>query len=83
MLGWSQDQLAAAAKVAKATLANFELNKSVPYPRTLEDIKAALQSAGVVFLDDEQMVFGGPGVRLKHPGNAIASADELDDDDQE
>lgn len=50
MLGLSQDDLAAAAKVAKATIANFELGKSVPYDRTLADIRAALEQAGVDFI---------------------------------
>jgi transcriptional regulator with XRE-family HTH domain len=60
LVGWSQDQLASAAKVAKATIANFELGKRTPYDRTLDDLVAALESAGVEFIDGEQ-----PGVRWK------------------
>jgi transcriptional regulator with XRE-family HTH domain len=60
LLGWSQDPLAAASGVAKATIANFELGKRAPYERTLKDIRAALERAGVEFTNGKQ-----PGVRMK------------------
>jgi transcriptional regulator with XRE-family HTH domain len=62
LLGWSQDQLAAASEVAKATIANFEAEKRAPYPRTLTDLQSALESAGVIFVEENG---DGPGVRLK------------------
>jgi transcriptional regulator with XRE-family HTH domain len=62
LLGWSQDQLAEASKVAKATIANFELGKRSPYERTLDDIRAALEGAGIEFLPEDN---GGPGVRSR------------------
>lgn len=65
LIGWSQDKLAAESKVAKATIANFESGKREPYDRTLLDLKATLESAGVIFQSDKEMVSGGPGVRLK------------------
>jgi hypothetical protein len=52
--------LASAAKVAKATIANFELGKRTPYDRTLDDLITALEAAGVEFTNGEQ-----PGVRLR------------------
>jgi transcriptional regulator with XRE-family HTH domain len=58
----SQDQLATASKVAKATIANFEASKRTPYDRTLLDLQAALESAGVEFIAENG---GGAGVRLK------------------
>lgn len=64
ILGWSQDQLASASKVAKATIANFEAGKRTPYDRTLQDMRAAMESSGVIFQADGEMVEGGPGVRL-------------------
>lgn len=65
LLGWSQDDLADRSSVGRATLANFEKEKSVPYDRTLRDIKSALEQAGVKFIDDNQTsAAGGPGVRL-------------------
>lgn len=61
MLGWSQDQLEASAKVAKKTIADFEREARQPYPRTLEALRAALEAAGVEFIDQNG---SGPGVRL-------------------
>jgi transcriptional regulator with XRE-family HTH domain len=55
-------QLAAASKVAKATIANFELGKRSPYDRTLDDLGAALEDAGVEFILENG---GGAGVRLR------------------
>ncbi len=60
MLGWSQDQLAAAAGVAKQTLADFERGARSPYERTLRDIQQALELAGIEFTNGE-----APGVRLR------------------
>ena len=60
LIGWSQDELAIASKVAKATIANFELGKRTPYDRTLDDMIGALEAAGVEFTNGEQ-----PGVRLR------------------
>lgn len=60
LIGWSQDQLATASKVAKATIANFEAGKRAPYDRTLDDIRSSLEAAGVEFSNGDQ-----PGVRLK------------------
>ena len=62
LLNWSQIQLCEAAKVARATLADFEAGKRTPYDRTLADIRAALEAAGVEFIAENG---GGPGVRLR------------------
>jgi transcriptional regulator with XRE-family HTH domain len=65
LINWSQDELAKASKVGRATLANFESEKSTPYERTLRDIQSALESAGIKFIEDGQTsAAGGPGVRL-------------------
>jgi hypothetical protein len=48
--------------VAKATIANFELGKRTPYDRTLDDLPAALEAAGIEFTNGDQ-----PGVRLRKP----------------
>jgi DNA-binding XRE family transcriptional regulator len=66
LLGWTQDQLEAAtenggAKVAKKTIADFEVGKRAPYTRTLLDIRRALEGAGVIFIAENG---DGPGVRL-------------------
>lgn len=52
MLGWSRADLAKAAKVAQATLADFETDKRSPYDRTLADIRAALEAGGATFINE-------------------------------
>ena len=64
LVGWSQAELAVAAQVGKATIANFEIEKTTPQDRTLRDIRAALEVAGVTFFaEGEPSLTGGPGVR--------------------
>lgn len=66
MLNWSQADLERAAAVAKKTIADFERDARSPYDRTLVAIRAALEAAGVEFIDENG---GGAGVRLrKHAG---------------
>jgi transcriptional regulator with XRE-family HTH domain len=62
LLGWSQDDLVNASKVTKSTIANFEAGKRTPYDRTLADVRAALEKAGCIFIDENGE---GPGVRLR------------------
>jgi transcriptional regulator with XRE-family HTH domain len=47
--------------VAKATVANFEAGKRSPYDRTLQEMRSALEAAGVEFIPENG---GGAGVRL-------------------
>jgi len=47
------------AEVSPNTIARLERGESL-YPRTLAAIRAALEAAGVEFIDE-----GGPGVRLR------------------
>jgi transcriptional regulator with XRE-family HTH domain len=61
MLGWSQNDLAGRASVAKQTLADFERGARTPYPRTLDDIREALEVGGILFFGEDEA--GGPGVR--------------------
>ena len=60
LLGWSQADLAREAEVAKKTIADFERGARTPYDRTLADIRTALESSGVTFIDGAE-----PGVRLR------------------
>jgi transcriptional regulator with XRE-family HTH domain len=62
LVNWSQSRLSEAAGVARATLAEFESGKRVPIANNLAAIRAALEAAGVVFIDANG---NGPGVRLK------------------
>lgn len=58
LINWSQDDLAKASKVGRATLANFESEKSTPYERTLRDIQSSLEEAGVIFIDTGETAQG-------------------------
>jgi transcriptional regulator with XRE-family HTH domain len=60
LLSWSQAELAKKASVSKQTLVDFERGARQPYPRTLADIRSALEVAGVEFTNGDS-----PGVRLK------------------
>jgi len=64
LLNWSQQELASRAQVARKTIADFELGAVNPHPRTLRDVVAALEAAGVEFLPAEANISNG-GVRIK------------------
>ena len=72
LLDWSRARLAAAAGVAPATLAEFESGKRTPFARTLDDIRRALEEAGVEFTNGD-----APGVRLKPGPGGFLRADQL------
>lgn len=58
----SQSQLAEQAKVGLSTVRNFEAGRSMPVVNNLAAIKAALETAGVIFVEENGE---GPGVRLR------------------
>lgn len=60
MLRLTRDQVAQTSKVAIATIADFEVGRRQPHPRTLAAIRAALETAGVEFTNGD-----APGVRLR------------------
>jgi transcriptional regulator with XRE-family HTH domain len=60
LLGWSQKELAVEAKVGRATIADFEVGKRRPYPRTLADLQRTLEAAGVEFVNGDDL-----GVKIK------------------
>ena len=64
LVGLRQGELAALAKVSRKTLTDFENGERQPYPRTIRDIREALEEKGVIFLqaDDD----GGLGVRFRN-----------------
>ena len=62
LLGWSRDQLVEASAVPKRTLVRFEDEEVEPRRATLAAIRAALEAAGVEFIEQNG---NGPGVRLK------------------
>lgn len=66
LVGWSQDKLAEAAQIARATIATFENNSRIePSQRNLNSIIASLEHAGVQFIPEDVQVGLGPGVRLR------------------
>ena len=67
LLGWSQMALALEAGVAQSTIINLESGKKTPLQPTLELIQRALESAGVIFVEENGE---GPGVRLKKGASA-------------
>lgn len=70
LLGWSQSDLSKASKTATKTIADFERGVREPYPRTLEDVRGALEKAGVEFIEENG---GGAGVRLRKPQRPLRS----------
>jgi len=76
LIGWAQADLARAANVGRATIADFESGKREPYERTLDDLRAALEAAGVEFIAENG---GGAGVRLRKGGRDQAAALPVED----
>lgn len=62
LLSISQGELAANANIGKSTLVDFERGTRTPHPNNLAAIRAALEAAGVIFIDENGE---GPGVRLR------------------
>lgn len=62
LLSISQEDAAKAAGVGVQTLIAFESDRRAPYARTIAAIRAALETAGVVFLPENG---NGPGVALR------------------
>ncbi len=63
LLGWSQQKLATQAGVGIMTVHQFEKDDSRPRRATLEVVRRAFESAGIIFIAANG---GGPGVRLKN-----------------
>ncbi|WP_436249470.1 helix-turn-helix domain-containing protein [Mesorhizobium amorphae] len=61
MLGWSQNQLAEAAGVSRATVVDFERGLRIPHRNNLTAIQQSLETAGIEFISENG---GGPGVRF-------------------
>ena len=68
LLNWSQDELAAASKVDKAIILDFESGKRQLYDGALVDLRNAFQAAGVEFLAG---IGGQPGVKLRKGDGVI------------
>ena len=64
LVGWSRPQLAMQSGVSLSTVKDFEDGRRTPYATSLAVMIAALEAAGVVFVEANG---GGPGVRLRTP----------------
>ena len=64
-LNWSLSDLATAASVHRNTISNFETGRYGGSEDALAAIRSALESAGVIFVDENGE---GPGVRLRKVG---------------
>jgi DNA-binding XRE family transcriptional regulator len=62
MLGLKQAELAAMAGISKTGLINIESGRADSKVSTIAAIRAALESAGVIFVEENGE---GPGVRLR------------------
>lgn len=71
LLDWSQDRLAAEAEVGRATVGDFERGARQPIRLSLKAMKAALESAGIVFLWSAD---GGEGVMVHRRSNSPDAA---------
>lgn len=65
LLNWSVRELSERSGAHRNTITNFETGKSGGDPKTIAAIRAALEAAGVQFIDRNG---GGPGVRLRSAG---------------
>jgi transcriptional regulator with XRE-family HTH domain len=70
VLGWSQQDLADHAGLGIVTVRNLELGVHEPRRATVEVIRRALETAGIVLIDENG---GGPGVRLRKRQRAKTS----------
>lgn len=68
LLRWEQKNLAEACGISLPSIKRLETQKGelAAQPRTVEAIKAALEAAGIIFIDQNG---NGPGVRLRHKQN--------------
>ena len=65
MLGLTQAELAKSAGISTTGLNNIERNSADPKASTLRAIQTALEEGGIIFMNDGELVRGGPGIRLK------------------
>ena len=82
LLDWSQQSLADASGVGNATIRNIEAGRSEPTRSTVAAMRATLEAAGVIFVEENGE---GPGVRLRRqkPRPTDGSMPEYEDDPDE
>ncbi len=74
-LGWGVRDLAAKSGITANTVNRIE-NGAGAKQSTMDAIQAALEAAGIAFLDGDYSGSGGPGVRLMRPVGLSVDTDE-------
>ena len=64
LLDWTQEELAKRAGVSRSTVRGFENGQHEPHRANAAMIQAALEQAGVVFIEADDQ---GEGVRFQFP----------------
>ncbi len=77
-LDWSQDDLAVAAKVSPSTVRDFEKGRRVPIVNNREAIRAALETAGIGFVFDDERTACGITFTIKNGKGAPPPAKNVD-----
>jgi hypothetical protein len=75
LLCWDQQKLAETSKVSLPSIQRLETTPGplAPPEVSIEAIKAALETGGIIFLDAGDAPDGGPGVRLRFASPEPAS----------
>jgi transcriptional regulator with XRE-family HTH domain len=66
----SQDELAAKAGVGRRAIADFERGARMPYDRTLQQLRIALEALGVQFVFEGMLAVGVVVKRTETPSGA-------------
>lgn len=75
LVQWPREQLAEASGVAKKTIRDFETGGGDPGAKTRAALKHALEVAGAVFLDEDDL---GAGVRLRFTRRDVKQLNRLE-----
>jgi transcriptional regulator with XRE-family HTH domain len=62
LLDWQQRDLAEQSRISRKSIADFERGRTVPWPRTLEDLRRTFETAGIEF---QEAIEGGKGVGVR------------------
>ena len=62
-LDWSQEELVAKASVSQSTVRDYEKARRVPIANNLTAMKAALEAAGIAFVDTSGISYAKRGKR--------------------
>ena len=62
LVDWSQADLGSRSNLSESTVRDFEKGRRIPGPNNLAAMRAALETAGVIFIEENGE---GAGVRLR------------------